>query len=84
MCSNDDLDYININNDDDDDAIIFLICHDYTYKRIYLIGFVVSCRLHAYSCLSLLFIQYYKKHQMRMKNKMGNVVRQMTHNKKGN
>ncbi len=72
------------NNDDDDDVISFLAFYDHTNRRVYLIGFVVSCRLHAYSCFSFLFIQYYKKHQMRIKNKMGNVVRQMTHDEKGN
>jgi hypothetical protein len=74
-----------INSDNDDNNVIsFLVFHNHTNRGVYLIGFVVVCRLPAYSCFSYLFIYYHKKHQMRMKNKMRNVVRQMTHNEKGN
>lgn len=75
---------VNSDNDDDNDAISFLLFYDHTNRCVYLIGFVSSCRLHAYGRFSFLFIQYHKKHQMRMKNKMGNMVRQMMQNEKGN
>jgi hypothetical protein len=75
-----------INSDDNDnsDTISFLVFYDhiYIYRRIYLIRFVDSSWLYACSCFSFLFIHYYKKHQMIMKNKTGNVVGQMAHNEK--